>query len=73
MDKYMIKFYTSHCPSCNSIKMLMDKTKIPYEEIDDEDVYMELAINHCIFEMPFADVGGELLRKDELIKYIKGQ
>ena len=50
----------------------MDKTKIPYEEIDDEDTYMELAINHCIFEMPFADVDGKLLRKDELIKYIRG-
>jgi len=36
----MIEFYTSHCPKCKVLKQLMDRNKIEYIEIDNEDIYI---------------------------------
>lgn len=66
----MIKFYTSHCQNCNTLKMLMDLHKIEYIEIDDEDVYMPIAKENKIFSMPFAEIDGLVVSTKGLQKYI---
>ena len=69
-DVNMIKFYTSNCAKCKVLKQLMDKNKIEYEEIDDEDVYLKLAEDNGIMSMPFAEIDGKIINNQELIKYI---
>lgn len=66
----MIKFYTSHCPRCKVLKMLMDNNGMEYIEIDDDNVYMPIAKENKIFSMPFAEIDGVVYGSKELQKYI---
>lgn len=66
----MIEFYTSHCPKCKVLKMLMDKKKIEYFEIDNEEIYVPLADGNGIMSMPFARIDGFIYTTQELQKYI---
>ena len=66
----MIKFYTSHCPRCKVLKMLMDNNGMEYIEIDDENVYMPIAKENKILSMPFAEIDGVVYGSKELQKYI---
>ena len=66
----MIKFYTSHCPRCKVLKMLMENNGMEYIEIDDENVYMPIAKENKILSMPFAEVNGIVYGSKELQKYI---
>ena len=65
-----IKFYTSHCPRCKVLKMLMDNNGMEYIEIDDENVYMPIAKENKILSMPFAEIDGIVYGSKELQKYI---
>ena len=66
----MIKFYSSHCPRCNVLKMLMNNNGVEYIEIDDENVYMPIAKENKILSMPFAEIDGVVYGSKELQKYI---
>ena len=66
----MIKFYTSHCPRCKVLKILMDNNGMEYIEIDDENVYMPIAKDNKILSMPFAEIDGVMYGSKELQKYI---
>lgn len=65
-----IKFYTSHCPRCKVLKMLMENNGMEYIEIDDENVYMPIAKENKILSMPFAEIDGVMYGSKELQKYI---
>ena len=69
----MIKFYTYHCPKCKVLKKLMDDKKIEYEEIDDEDIYLEIADKNNIISMPFAEINGRVVNTKELQNFIMGE
>ncbi len=69
----MIKFYTSHCPKCKVLKKLMDDKKIEYEEIDDENIYLEIANKNNIISMPFAEIDERVVNTKELQNYIMGR
>lgn len=69
----MIKFYTSHCPKCKVLKKLMDDKKIEYEEIDDENIYLEIADKNNIISMPFAEINGRVVNTKELQNFIMGE
>lgn len=66
----MIKFYSSHCPRCNVLKMLMNNNGVEYIEIDDENIYMPIAKENKILSMPFAEIDGVVYGSKELQKYI---
>ena len=69
----MIKFYTSHCPKCKILKKLMDDKNIEYEEIDDENIYLEIADKNNIVSMPFAEIDERVVNTKELQNYIMGR
>jgi len=69
----MIKFYTSHCPKCKVLKKLMDDKKIEYKEIDDENIYLEIAEKNNIISMPFAEIDERVVNTKELQNYIMGR
>ena len=66
----MIKFYSSHCSKCKMLEGEMKKRNIEFELIDDEDIYMPIAREHCIMSMPFADIDGKIVNTVALQKYI---
>ena len=66
----MIKFYSSHCPRCNVLKMLMNNNGMEYIEIDDENIYMPIAKENKILSMPFAEIDGKILDTKQLQIYI---
>lgn len=69
----MIKFYTSHCPKCKVLKKLMDDKNIEYEEIDDENIYLEIAEKNNIISMPFAEINERVVNTKELQNFIMGE
>lgn len=69
----MIKFYTSHCPQCIGIKMIMDKKGIKYEEINNEEEYLKVAKENNISTMPFAKVDNKILTARDLINWVNTQ
>lgn len=69
----MIKFYTSHCPKCKVLKKLMDDKGIEYEEIDDENIYLEIAEKNNIISMPFAEINERVVNTKELQNFIMGE
>lgn len=48
----------------------MDKNKIEYTEIDDEETYTKLADGNGIMSMPFARIDGFIYTTQELQKHI---
>lgn len=67
----MIKLYSSHCPQCKMVEQMMNKNKIEFEVIDDQDIYMPIAEENNISSMPFADVDGCIMNTNKLKEYIK--
>ena len=67
----MIKFYSTGCPQCNQIKMMMDSKEIEYEYITDIEIIMEVADKYNIMSAPFAEVFDEIMITPKLTKYIQ--
>ncbi len=70
----MTKLYTQNgCGQCKMVHMLLDKKKIPYEEViitlDTIDQYKEMGIT----KTPTLDVDGVLLVGKDLISWINGR
>lgn len=68
-----VKLYSNHCPKCNMIKKLLDNKNIAYEIIDNEDIFMPIAVDNKISSMPFADINGDILNTKQLQEFIGGQ
>jgi len=67
----VIKFYTSHCQNCMTLKNIMDINNIKYKEIDDFDIYMPIAKKNNIFSMPFAEINKKIYNTTELQDHIR--
>ena len=48
----------------------MDDKKIEYKEIDNENIYLEVAKENNILSMPFAKIEGNVVDSKTLQKYI---
>lgn len=65
----MINLYTTHCPLCRGVEMLLKKKQIEYNEITDVDIMKEKNINH----VPVLEVDGQLYTGKELHSWINNQ
>ena len=66
----MIKYYSTGCPQCNQIKAVMDNKSIEYEYINDFNTVMDVAEKYNIMSAPFAEVDGQIMTSQELMKHI---
>lgn len=66
----MLKLYSSHCPKCNMIQNILQTKNIPYELIDNENVYIKIANENNIENMPFAEIDGVIYNTKDLQKWI---
>ena len=62
--------YSSHCTKCLAIERLLDAKGFPYTLCEDASVYIPLAEQHGIVQMPFADIDGEIVDCKALQKMI---
>lgn len=62
--------FSSHCPKCIMIRRLLDEKSVPYTLCDDEQVYLPIAEQHGIVQMPFAAIDGEIVDCKALQKMI---
>lgn len=65
----MINLYTTHCPLCRGVEMLLKKKQIEYSEITDVDIMKEKNINH----VPVLEVDGQLYSGKEIHNWINSQ
>lgn len=61
-----IKLYTTHCPQCKGVEMLLKNKKIEYNECTNIDEIKELGIQ----QVPVLSVDGKLLKGKEIYEWI---
>lgn len=64
-----INLYTTHCPLCRGVEMLLKKKQIEYNEITDVNVMKEKNINH----VPVLEVNSQLYTGKEIHNWINNQ
>ena len=62
-----IIFYSIGCPNCKTLKYMLDKKGIQYNEINDVDYMM----NEGIKSSPSLKVNGKILNFNEALKWLK--
>lgn len=65
----MVNLYTTHCPLCRGVEMLLKKKKIEYNEITDVNIIKEKNITH----VPVLEVDGQLLTGKEIHNWVNSQ
>ena len=54
--KMKIILYTTHCPVCRGVEMMLKSKKIPYEEVEGEEPIRQLGFEAA----PLLSVNGEI-------------
>ena len=71
MDNGEIVLYSTHCPKCQAIEMILKNKKINFELEDNKEEVLSVADSNGIKEMPFAKIGDKIYNCKELQKWIK--
>lgn len=61
-----IKLYTTHCPQCKGVEMLLKKKNVEYEECTDIEELRALGIQ----QVPVLSVDGKLLKGKEIHEWL---
>lgn len=73
VTKNLVIFYSRPgCGRCKTIKGLMDRRNVQYQEITDEDEVISQALKYNCREMPFALIDGQLYGPTKLMDKIRG-
>lgn len=62
-------FYSTHCPKCKVIEMMLKKKNIEYKEDDDVQHMLDLGLQSA----PALGVDGEIMDFSKAVEWIKGQ
>ena len=71
-----IVLYSTHCPRCSALKMLLEKNKIPYEEkfIDPhKPEEIQVMLDMGLVSAPGLAVGGKIMDFSHAVQWIKEQ
>lgn len=63
----MIVLYSTGCPRCKTLKMLLDKTGETYTVIDSVEEMLKLGIKTA----PALEVNGKIYEYTEAVSYVK--
>ena len=69
----MVLYTKPNCSACAIVKNLLNEKGIKYDVEDDEKVYMPIARKHFCFQMPFAEIDGEIYELGALREWIDKQ
>lgn len=64
-----VKFYTTHCPQCRGVKLMLDSKKIKYEEIVGEQPIVDLGYSSA----PLLKVGDTIYCGADIHNWIRSQ
>ena len=65
-----IKYYSTHCGVCETLSWLLNKTKLPYDLIDDVDEVYKIGKKYNHKYVPFAIIDGTFYDAVQLNKFI---
>ena len=63
-----IIFYSTHCPQCRGLEMLLKSKKIEYTECDDIAEMTKVGLQSA----PALSVDGKIMTNVEAVKWLKG-
>ena len=66
---YMIKMYSTHCPRCNTLQILLDRKGIEYEVCEDIDVMEEKGF----MSVPMLETDEGVFNFSDAIKWVGAQ
>ena len=67
MEDNKVILYTTHCPLCRGVEMLLKQKKIDYAEVTDVEQIRAKGFLH----VPVLEVGGDCYTGQDIYKYIK--
>ena len=69
----MTLYTKPNCGACTIVKNLLEAKGVEYETEDREEVYMPIARKNFIFQIPFAEINGEVYELGALREWINEQ
>lgn len=63
-----IIFYSTHCPQCRGLEMLLKSKKLEYTECDDLEEMKKVGLQSA----PALSVDGKIMTNVEAVKWLKG-
>lgn len=67
-----IILYTTHCPKCKTLEILLTKNNVVFSTEDDRDIIINIGQEHNITGAPILKVEEDYLDFNSAIKYVKG-
>jgi len=65
-----IVLYSTRCPKCKTIEVLLARKEISYKLIEDADIAVKVGEAHGIMSAPILQVDDEFLDFSKAVKYI---
>ena len=65
-----ITLYSTRCPKCKTIEVLLARKEISYRLIENADTVVKVGEAHGIQSAPILQVGNEFLDFSKAVKYI---
>lgn len=69
----MIILYSTHCPKCKALEILLTKKNIPFEVVDDKDEVVRVGEEHQILTAPILRSGDDFFDFSNAVKFINGK
>lgn len=69
----MIVLYSTHCPKCKALEILLGKKNIPYEVIDNQEEVVKVGQAQRILTAPILRVDDEFFDFSKAVKFINEQ
>ena len=73
MDNGEIVLYSTHCPKCSAIEMILKSKKINFKLEDNKEEVLSVADINGIKGIPFAKIGDKVYDCKKLQEWIKEQ
>ena len=67
----MIKLYSTNCPKCKVLEVMLDSRMVQYEKIEDEKEVIRVGTENNIMAAPILKVNDEYMDFSAAVKYVK--
>lgn len=66
----MVTLFTTHCPSCNALKLKLDRKGVKYNTVDDSEEVVKKGRDNGIMSAPILEVDGKVMAFSDAVKWV---
>lgn len=69
----MVNLYTINCPKCIVLEKKLDKAKIDYNKITDQEKIIEVSNKTGLRSAPILEVDGDFMKFEKAVEWLKNE